>query len=51
MLHHDEKTNQFVKIGITQNGNEIYAKVYVAAFEVSGYDTYLENQKTNHPSE
>ena len=38
------------KIGIAQNGNEIYAKVYVAAFEVSGYDTYLESQASKHPS-
>lgn len=41
----------YKKTGIAQNGNEIYAKVYVAAFEVSGYDTYLKNQKTNHPIE
>ena len=38
----------YKKIGTAENGNEIYAKTYVPAIEVSGYDEYFESQKQNH---
>jgi len=37
----------YKKIG-TENANEIYAKTYVAAIEVSGYEEYFESQKNLH---
>ena len=40
----------YKKIGISENGNDIYAKTYVAAIEVSGYDEYFESQTKNHRS-
>lgn len=38
----------YKKIGIAENGNEIYAKTYVPAIEVSGYETYFESQVAQH---
>ncbi len=38
----------YKKIGTAENGNLIYAKTYVAAIQVSGYDEYFESQKTEH---
>lgn len=38
----------YKKIGDAPNGNAIYAKTYVAAIEVSGYDAYFQNQTSNH---
>lgn len=38
----------YKNIGKSKNGNLIYAKTYVAAIEVSGYDEYFERQKENH---
>ena len=38
----------YKKIKIAPNGNEIYAKTNVCAIEVSEYDEYFENQKSNH---
>lgn len=38
----------YKKIGTAENGNEIYAKTYVPAIEVSGYEEYFESQKQNH---
>lgn len=40
----------YKKIGTSENGNIIYAKTFVAAIEVSGYDEYFENQKDDHRS-
>ena len=38
----------YKKIGNSENSNEIYAKTYVAAIEVSGYEEYFESQKNLH---
>jgi len=38
----------YKKIGNSKNSNEIYAKTYVAAIEVSGYEEYFESQKNSH---
>lgn len=38
----------YKKIGTAKNGNEIYAKTYVAAIELKGYEEYFENQKNKH---
>ena len=38
----------YKEIGITENGNKIYAKTYVAAFEVEGMDVYFNNQISKH---
>ena len=38
----------YKKIGTSENGNTVYAKTYVAAIEVSGYDAYFEGQKDEH---
>ena len=38
----------YKKNGTSENGNEIYAKTYVAAIEVSGYKSYFKKQKDNH---
>ena len=38
----------YKEIGITENGNKIYAKTYVAAFEVEGMDVYFNNQMSQH---
>ena len=40
----------YKNIGISENGNTIYAKTYVPAIEVSGYKEYFESQKDNHRS-
>lgn len=39
----------YKKIGTVDNVNDIYAKTYVAAIELSGYKEYFESQKKNHP--
>ncbi len=38
----------YKKIGIAQNGNAIYAKTYVPAIQVYGYEEYFESQAANH---
>ena len=38
----------YKEIKTAQNGNTVYAKTYVAAIEVSGYDKYFEKEKKNH---
>lgn len=38
----------YKKIGTSKNDNSIYAKTYVAAIEVRGYDAYFESQIKNH---
>ena len=38
----------YKKIGTATNGNAIYAKTYVAAIEVSDYESYFESQKSQH---
>ena len=38
----------YKEIGTSQNGNKVYAKTYVSAIPLLGYDEYLESQKTNH---
>ncbi|MBQ8324057.1 MAG: hypothetical protein IJX62_10170 [Clostridia bacterium] len=38
----------YKEIGTSQNGNKIYAKTYVSAIPLLGYDEYLESQKANH---
>lgn len=38
----------YKKIGKSPNGNLIYAKTYVPAIEVSGYEEYFEEQKATH---
>ena len=38
----------YKKIGTAKNGNEIYAKTYVAAIELKGYEEYFESQKSKH---
>ena len=40
----------YKNIGISENGNTVYAKTYVPAIEVSGYKEYFESQKDNHKS-
>ena len=40
----------YKKIGTSQNGNAIYAKTYVAAIKVSGYEEYFESQTKSHPT-
>lgn len=40
----------YKQIGVTENGNLIFAKTYVPAIEVSGYTEYFESQKEEHPS-
>ena len=41
----------YKNIGISENGNTIYAKTYVPAIEVSGYKEYFESQKDNHQND
>lgn len=38
----------YKKIGTAKNGNKIYAKTYVAAIELKGYEEYFESQKSKH---
>lgn len=38
----------YKKIGTAKNGNEIYAKTYVSAIELKGYEEYFESQKSKH---
>ena len=38
----------YKNIGTSENGNTIYAKTYVPAIEVSGYEEYFESQKGKH---
>ncbi len=38
----------YKKIGRSRNGNSIYAKTYVAAIEVSGYEEYFKKQASEH---
>lgn len=38
----------YKEIGTSQNGNKVYAKTYVSAMPLLGYDEYLESQKTDH---
>ena len=38
----------YKKIGRSKNGNSIYAKTYVAAIEVGGYEEYFNSQKDEH---
>ncbi len=38
----------YKEIGTASNGNIIYAKTYVAAVEVEGYEAYFEQQKSQH---
>lgn len=38
----------YKKIGTAENGNEIYAKTYVPAIEISGYEEYFMEQTKNH---
>ncbi len=38
----------YKQIGTAKNGNLIYAKTYVPAIEVSGYEEYFESQMSNH---
>ena len=38
----------YKKIGTSENGNSIYAKTYVAAIEVGGYEEYFNSQKNEH---
>ena len=40
----------YKNIGTSENGNTIYAKTYVPAIEVSGYEEYFESQKGKHQS-
>ena len=40
----------YKNIGISKNGNTIYAKTYVPAIEVRGYEAYFESQKDDHGS-
>ncbi len=39
----------YKKIGTSKNGNSIYAKTYVAAIKISGYEEFFEKQKDSHP--
>ena len=57
----DHKTNDetigvpfyafYKKLGTAKNGNEIYAKTYVAAIEIEGYEEYFEKQRESHPKD
>ena len=38
----------YKNIGTASNGNTIYAKTYVAAIQVRGYQEYFASQKENH---
>ena len=38
----------YKKIGTSENGNSIYAKTYVAAIQVGGYEEYFNSQKDEH---
>lgn len=38
----------YKKIGISENGNTVYAKTYVPAIEVSGYEEYFKSQQEEH---
>lgn len=38
----------FKEIGTAKNGNTTYAKTYVPAIKISGYEEYFESQKANH---
>jgi len=38
----------YKKIGTSENGNSIYARTYVAAIELNGYDDYFASQKGDH---
>ena len=38
----------YKKIGTAKNGNIIYAKTYVPAIKVSGYEEYFKNQIKYH---
>ena len=38
----------YKEIGTSENGNKIYAKTYVSAIPLLGYDEYLESQKAYH---
>lgn len=38
----------YKNIGIAENGNMIFAKTYVPAIEVEGYEEYFENKHANH---
>ncbi len=38
----------YKKIGTAENGNTVYAKTYVAAIELSGYEAYFEAQEAYH---
>lgn len=38
----------YKKIGIAKNGNEIYARTYVPAIRVSGYEEYFKSQEAEH---
>ena len=40
----------YKNIGTAENGNLIYAKTYVAAIGVSGYEEYFQNQRDSHLS-
>ena len=41
----------YKQIGTAQNGNLIYAKTYVPAIEISGYEEYFEGQEAAHRAE
>ena len=41
----------YKKIETDENGLQIYAKTYVPAFEVSGYEEYFESQTAEHPTQ
>ena len=38
----------YKKIGTSENGNDIYAKTFVPAIQVSGYEEYFKSQEANH---
>lgn len=38
----------YKEIGTSQNGNKVYAKTYVSAIPLLGYDEYLESKKAYH---
>ncbi len=38
----------YKEIGTAENGYTIYAKTYVPAIKISGYEEYFESQKANH---
>lgn len=40
----------YKRIGTTEHGIDTYAKTYVPAVQVNGYEEYFENQKENHRS-